>query len=133
MRKLVSLCSLLAAIPFLSQTPPTQKLSFEVASIKLGTGKFQPTNFPLDISDSVSFSGGAAPHGRLINDAPLLNYIQFAYKLWLTRQKMNVLLAHVPKWASTENYAINAKAEGNPTKDEMRLMMQSLLADRFKL
>ena len=28
---------------------------------------------------------------------------------------------------------IQAKAEGNPTKDQMRLMMQSLLADRFKL
>jgi hypothetical protein len=28
---------------------------------------------------------------------------------------------------------IDAKADGNPTKDQMRLMMQSLLADRFKL
>jgi uncharacterized protein (TIGR03435 family) len=28
---------------------------------------------------------------------------------------------------------IEAKADGNPTKDQMRLMMQSLLADRFKL
>ena len=30
-------------------------------------------------------------------------------------------------------YEIHATAEGNPTKDQMRLMMQSLLADRFKL
>jgi uncharacterized protein (TIGR03435 family) len=28
---------------------------------------------------------------------------------------------------------INAEAEGNRTKDQMRVMMQSLLADRFKL
>jgi uncharacterized protein (TIGR03435 family) len=40
--------------------------------------------------------------------------------------------AQLPKWAN-DNYVINAKAEGNPTKDQMRLMMQSLLADRFKL
>lgn len=28
---------------------------------------------------------------------------------------------------------IDARAEGNPTKDQMRLMVRSLLADRFKL
>jgi uncharacterized protein (TIGR03435 family) len=30
-------------------------------------------------------------------------------------------------------FDIEARAEGNPTKDQMRLMAQSLLADRFKL
>jgi hypothetical protein len=43
------------------------------------------------------------------------------------------MLAHAPKWVYTDLYAINAVAEGNPTKDQMRLMLQSLLADRFKL
>ncbi len=38
-----------------------------------------------------------------------------------------------PKWIQTEPYEIEARAEGNPTKDQMRLMMQSLLADRFQL
>ena len=28
---------------------------------------------------------------------------------------------------------MDARAEGNPTKDEVRLMMQALLAERFKL
>lgn len=39
------------------------------------------------------------------------------------------------KWVSEDRFAIQAKAtEGNPTKDQMRLMMmQALLADRFKL
>jgi bla regulator protein blaR1 len=46
---------------------------------------------------------------------------------------MDAMLARLPKWVSTDSYAINAQAEGNPTKDQMRLMMQSLLADRFKL
>ena len=43
------------------------------------------------------------------------------------------MLAHLPKWVATDYFEIHAKAEGNPTKDQMRLMMQSLLADRFKL
>jgi uncharacterized protein (TIGR03435 family) len=41
-------------------------------------------------------------------------------------------VSQLPKWAN-DNYAIDATADGNPTKDQMRLMMQSLLADRFKL
>jgi bla regulator protein blaR1 len=43
------------------------------------------------------------------------------------------MLAHLPKWVATDHFVIQAKAEGNPTKDQMRLMMQSLLSDRFKL
>ena len=33
----------------------------------------------------------------------------------------------------TDHFTIQARAAGNPTKDQMRLMVQSLLADRFKL
>jgi bla regulator protein blaR1 len=40
--------------------------------------------------------------------------------------------AQLPKWVN-DDCAIDAKAEANPTKDQMRLMTQSLLADRFKL
>lgn len=37
------------------------------------------------------------------------------------------------RWAMTDRFDIQARAQGNPTKDQMRLMMRSLLADRFKL
>lgn len=44
------------------------------------------------------------------------------------------MLSHLPKWVATDSYDIEAKAaKGDPTKDEMRLMMQSLLAERFGL
>ena len=46
---------------------------------------------------------------------------------------MDSMLAHVPKWVSTDSFEIQAVAEGNPTKDQMRLMVRSLLADRFGL
>jgi hypothetical protein len=47
------------------------KLSFEVASIKLADpgGKSIPANFPLDITDALSFSGAGSPHGRLVEQA----------------------------------------------------------------
>jgi bla regulator protein BlaR1 len=131
MRKAVFLCSLVAAIPLLSQTLPTQKPSFEVASIKLADpNKFTPPNFALDFNDLFS---GANPHGRFFAEFPLAVYVEFAYKPWPSQELREAMLVHVPKWVSTHRYAINARAEGNPTKDQMRLMMQSLLADRFKL
>jgi uncharacterized protein (TIGR03435 family) len=43
------------------------------------------------------------------------------------------MVAHLPKWIDTDYFEIDAKAAGNPTKDQMRLMMQSLLAERFHL
>jgi uncharacterized protein (TIGR03435 family) len=107
------------------------KLSFEVASIKEGNpDKFTPPNVPLGYSD---FFGVANPHGRFVAQFPLEAYIAFAYKLWPSRELREAMLAHSPKWVSTDAYAINAQAEGSPTKDQMRLMIQSLLAERFKL
>jgi uncharacterized protein (TIGR03435 family) len=36
-------------------------------------------------------------------------------------------------WASSDGYVITAKAEGNPSFEQMRPMLQSLLVDRFNL
>jgi uncharacterized protein (TIGR03435 family) len=36
-------------------------------------------------------------------------------------------------WIESEHYDIEAKAEGNPTEDEFREMLRSLLAERFRL
>jgi bla regulator protein blaR1 len=108
------------------------KLSFEVASIKLAdpTVKFTP-NVILDVNDL--FYGGANPHGRLVAQSSLRGYISFAYKLWASREQQDAMVVGAPKWVGADQYVINAEAQGNPTKDQMRLMMQALLADRFKL
>jgi bla regulator protein blaR1 len=109
------------------------KMSFDVASIKRSKpGKSAPMpNFALDDGDS--YEPFPDPGGRFIADFPLPVYIQFAYKLSLTPEQTESMLAHLPKWVATDYFEIQAKAEGNPTKDQMRLMMQSLLGDRFKL
>ena len=108
------------------------KLSFEVASIKpADPAKHTPSNFVLDMNDL--FGGGANPQGHLVAQGSLQGYIGFAYKLWPSREQQDAMLAGVPKWVGADQYVINAEAEGTPTKDQLRLMMQSLLADRFKL
>jgi uncharacterized protein (TIGR03435 family) len=58
-------------------------------------------------------------------------YISFAYKLQQTQAK--AAFAQAPKWVTTDGFEIEARAEGDPTKDQMRLMMQSLLSERFHL
>jgi uncharacterized protein (TIGR03435 family) len=128
-------CMAIAAATAQSQDVPQWqiaaggKMAFEVASIKQSKpGTFRPPNFPLDVGDAYASVGG-----RFSADFALPSYIRFAYKLSLTQDQMQSLLAGLPKWVATDNFDIEARAEGNPTKDQMRLMMQSLLADRFKL
>ena len=57
----------------------------------------------------------------------LIVYLRFAYKLGQAD------LLSLPGWVYNDRFDIEARAPGIPTKDQMRLMMQSLLVDRFKL
>lgn len=108
------------------QTAAGGKMAFEVAYIKRGA-LVQPS-FPLDDSEAFTQTGG-----RFVANFPLYSYVTFAYKITLTAGQAQAMLAHSPGWITTDRYTIEAKAAGNPTKDQFRLMMQSLLADRFKL
>ena len=75
--------------------------------------------------------------GTFHADDPVWVLIQFAYKL--NADQGRILRDSLPKWATgdpfaptSESYSIGAKSElPNPTKDQFRLMVQSLLADRF--
>lgn len=100
-----------------TQTPARK--SFDVVSIrqsKPGTpGHFTPEN------------------GRWHADGPLWTYIISAWNLMPAREQIDAMIAHLPKWVSTDTFEIDARAEGDPTQDQMRPMLQSLLADRFSL
>jgi uncharacterized protein (TIGR03435 family) len=61
------------------------------------------------------------------------DYIEFAYKLWLTPSQKQSLDAQLPSWAITDRFNIYLKGPGRTSKDKKRVTMQSLLADRFKL
>jgi uncharacterized protein (TIGR03435 family) len=104
-------------------------MSFEVASVRLNPGPMQPANFRLSPDDAYIKTGG------LLNaDFPLATYITFAYKIWPDREQFQTMFEHLPKWVRTDSYEIHARsAQKDPTKDQMRLMMQALLKDRFGL
>jgi uncharacterized protein (TIGR03435 family) len=114
------------------------KMEFEVASVKRAQpGVFRSPNFPLDAGDAFASMAdgvlGEPARDRFSASMPLVTYITFAYKLSLTKDQSESMLARLPKWVSTDRFDIQARAAGTPTKDQMRLMMQALLADRFKL
>lgn len=108
------------------------KASFEVASVKKVPSADSNTrpphsNFPLDSGDDYAANGGLFSAANW----PLYSYIGFAYKV--SPNTLRNLMDSLPKWCISDRFDIEARAQGTPTKDQMRLMMQSLLADRFRL
>jgi uncharacterized protein (TIGR03435 family) len=106
------------------QTAAGGSQTFEVASVKVARTLRLP-NVPLNTGDAKP--GG----GRFSAAFPLLGYLIFAYKV--PPYLAEATIVQLPKWATTDLFEIEARAANNPTKDQMRLMMQSLLAERFKL
>lgn len=117
------------------QTAAGGRMAFEVASVKLlkpGT-RGRDAYFSLDSGDSFRTDSGENPHGRLSATFALPTYISFAYKLSMTPDLRHAMVARLPKWVDSDVFDIETKAAGAPTKDQMRLMMQTLLAERFHL
>ena len=101
------------------------RLKFDVVSVKRNMSNELPhSNVPLGSGDTYS------PNGGLFSAAhqPLLVYIMFAFKISSVND-----LEGVPDWVGSEHFDIQARSTRNPTKDRLRLMLQSVLADRFKL
>lgn len=105
------------------------RASFEAASIRPATPDV-PLISNMQVGPQVNFT----PTGGLfVAEATIERYIYFAYKIFPTAPQREALIATMPKWFAKQRFVIRARAQGNPTKDQYRLMMQSLLADRFKL
>jgi len=104
-------------------------MEFEVASIRPA----EPGSFIFPTINMAVDDTAVPPGGRLTADFPLRVYIEFAYKIMPTPEQEQAMFAHLPKWVSDDKFVIRAEAVENPTKDQLRLMMQSLLANRFKL
>ena len=98
------------------------KMSFDVTSVKPNKSDDPATSLvPLDSGNAFRPTGG---HFLATNQA-LFRYLMFAYRLRFQG------MVGVPDWVNNLHFDIEARADGNPTKDQYRLMMQSLLADRF--
>ena len=119
---LLGICGCLAA-----QEQP----SFEVTSVKLNTSDSPGySNFPLGPGDVYTSNGGRFTARNLT----LTTYVFFAYRI--TGDQSQAVMSQLPGWANSDRFDIEAKTDGNPAKDtknQMRLMMRSLLAERFGL
>ena len=93
-----------------------QAPSFEVASIKR------------NLSGDHSSGSRTTPGGRLaITNEPLREIIQGAYG------QNDLLVVGGPGWIDSDRWDISAIGRSGSADEPTRLMMQSLLADRFKL
>src|ERR1700679_2724559 len=148
----LSVCILAGASGFAQSALGPATLAFDVASVRPSkAGSAQHTNVPLDsgnVYGSISSDDArTAAGGYLIaTHQPLWRYITFAYKLSGT-QELSLrfsMFSGAPKsgapfWvtgsfdAAPEFFDISARAPADTSIDQMRLMMQSLLADRFHL
>jgi uncharacterized protein (TIGR03435 family) len=88
-------------------------------------------------STSGQFRSGSTPDGISVINAPLLVVIRQAYGLFNSNDDR---VAGAPDWVKSEKFDIEAKVSGADVADlhkinrEQRgLMLQALLADRFKL
>lgn len=95
------------------------KMAFDAASVK---------RVPLD-DKTDSYRYQFEPGGRLVvRDFRVIDLIIIAWHL-------RAFEIEGPTWISGQgtHYDIDAEAAGDPTDDQMRLMLQSLLEDRFHL
>jgi bla regulator protein blaR1 len=113
-RTLVSACMLLSA--------SAGAQSFEAASIKPS----QPASADRQIIGFQTPGGGRG--GRLNTFSTTLRMlITYAYNV------KDFQVSGGPGWANSETFDIVAKGDGNSTPPQLRLMLQTLLKDRFKL
>ena len=85
-------------------------------------------NVPYGADDTYTNTGGVF---RAVN-WPVLRLISFAFKT--TTGQRDAFRASLPDWAMSEGFNIEARTDNhNATKDQMRLMVRSMLEDRFHL
>jgi uncharacterized protein (TIGR03435 family) len=124
MRRLVSSVVWLGLFSSMLAGQPPADPAFEVASVKSNRTEAPPTTlFPLGPGDAYAANGGRF---RATNQ-PLITYLRFAYRLGPSD------LLGLPGWVYNERFDIEGRANGEPSKDQMRLMMRSLLKDRLTL
>jgi uncharacterized protein (TIGR03435 family) len=117
--------------PALSQAVPSStaaaRPAFEAASVRPGTQDFvlKGTDFLNPASDA------APPPGGLFSwNVQLPWLINFAFDLRSSKARREARQA-LPRWAQDDLFTIEARAEGSPSRDDVRQMVRSLLEDRF--
>ncbi len=110
---------ILTGPPGLAQSRDVSLVSFEVASVKPSAPNIR------------GYSIQTPAGGRVVvRNAPLLTVIATAYNV----EYQPFRLTGVPGWVKSERFDIEAKAhDPKASKEDLRRMLQSLLAERFGL
>jgi uncharacterized protein (TIGR03435 family) len=132
MRTSARLCNSFVALYLLSAVATAsaqqEHKQFDVVSIREsrepGTSS---SNFPLDPTPRYNYEGGLLT----AHNVPLLQLLIFAYAK--NMYQILELRRQLPDWAQMMKFDIQARADGSPTKDEMREMIRSVLEERFHL
>ena len=107
---------LLSGLVSVGQTSSTAP-AFDVATVRPSQRLVGP-----DYNNQLSYS----PTGLIARNVTLKRLMAEAYQL-----QLNQILG--PSWLDRNEYDIDAKAAGAGTKEQMALMLRSLIAERFKL
>jgi uncharacterized protein (TIGR03435 family) len=106
--------------------PQSRKPVFEAASVK----RSAPNSVPVGFIDSPAFNNvrlQGRDHGRYISYGSSLRlYLQQAYRLSGDR-------ISGPAWMDTDRYDIDARMPADTPDEQVLLMLQNLLAERFQL
>lgn len=119
--RLAGLLIVIATVAAAQEAPKAAPpLAFEVTSIK-------PANTPPPAGE---FAGiRALPGGQtyVARFAPLKLMIKLMYKI------TDAQIVGAPDWVNTDRFDVQAKAEKPSSLDDLHIMFQTLMADRFKL
>jgi len=123
---------LVSASTVQAQARAMTKPKFEVASIK------RCTDSPVGEAEGRGAAPPDSPNRIKISCWPLSTFIRTAYVVFadgrFNGNNRPVEIEQLPGWGNSENYTIEAKAEGSPGQFMMRgPMLQSLLESRFAL
>lgn len=123
--KALMLAVAVSGVAALSAAQRAEKPAFDVASIKPG--------LPSDFRPRAVIARGDRV---LVTNHTLRQLVLLAYSPVTVRPEpmLDQLLAGDPQWAATDRFDIEAKtSEGSITMEQLHLMLQTLLADRFQL
>lgn len=129
----------IAAIVLIPAAAPAQVTTVDQgpAPAAARVPEFDVVSIKSDRSPTGQFRSGTTPDGISVVNTPLLMLIRQAYGLFNTNDDR---IAGAPDWVKSSKFDIEAKVSGADVDDlhklnrEQRgLMLQALLADRFKL
>jgi uncharacterized protein (TIGR03435 family) len=118
MTRIIAIGSLVTALGWCSVFAQAPKPTFEVASVRMRPGPLQ-----LPYSGPVALPGGIFD----ADQATVETLIMFAFDL------KPFQIVGAPAWVRSERYAVGGRAGFDAPAAQVRLMVQSLLEDRFGL